>query len=99
MKAIKMIGLAALAALTAMAFVGASSAMAESTTLCSADGSGCGITHVHETSVGKAKLLTSFGTTECNVLFLGDARAALASPLVIDGTFTYTNCTLRKSSH
>jgi hypothetical protein len=97
-KAIKMIGLAPLTALTAMAFVGASSAMAESTTLCSADGSGCGLTHVHETSVTKAQLLTSFGTTKCDVLFLGDALSGLANPLVIHGTFTYENCTLGGSS-
>jgi RHS repeat-associated protein len=87
-----MLGLAALAALMAMAFVGASSAMAESTTLCTGDGSGpCGITHVHEESVGKEKLLSSI-TVECNVLFLGDALSGLASPLAIHGTFTYTNC-------
>jgi len=93
-KAIKMIGLAALTALMAMAFVGASSAMAESTTLCTADGSGCGVSHVHEVSVGKAKLLSSVGTTECNVLFLGDISTTLANPLVIKGNFTYTNCEL-----
>jgi len=93
-KAIKMIGLAALTALMAMAFVGASSAMAESTTLCTADGSGCGVSHVHETSVGKAKLLSSVGTTECNVLFLGDISTTLANPLVVSGSFTYTNCEL-----
>jgi hypothetical protein len=104
MKAIKMIGLTALLALTAMAFVGASSAMAEDTHLCSNDTtetfseSACtAVTHVHETSVGKAKLLTSLGTTECNVLFLGDVKSS-GSPLVIDGTFTYTNCTFAGSS-
>jgi len=96
-----MFGLAALAALMAMAFVGASSAMAESTALCNVDpGTGATevcpaghlITSVHETSVGKAKLLTSFLTIECDVLFSGTARSSLASPLIIDGSFTYTNC-------
>jgi len=93
-KAIKMFGLAALAALMAMAFVGASSAMAESTTLCSGDGSGCGVTHVHETTLSgaKGKLLTSIINVECDVLFLGNTVAALSSPLVIEGNFTYTNC-------
>jgi hypothetical protein len=93
-KAIKMFGLAALAALMAMAFVGASSAMAESTTLCSGDGSGCGVTHVHETTLSgtQAKLLTSIINVSCDVLFLGDTVSALSSPLVITGTFTYTNC-------
>jgi len=97
-----MIGLAALTALMAMAFVGASSAMAESTALCTADESPCAsanqVSHVHETSVGKAKLLSSVGTTECNVLFLGDISTTLASPLVISGSFTYTNCELGGSS-
>jgi len=94
-----MIGLAALTALAAMAFVGASSAMAESTTLCTADGSGCGVTHVHETSVGKAKLLTSLGTTECNVLALGDVvGAALNNPLVLAVNFSYSNCLLGSTS-
>jgi hypothetical protein len=97
-KAIKMIGLAALTALMAMAFVGASSAMAESTSLCTADENPCSaanqVGHVHEVSVGKAKLLSSVGTTECNVLFLGDISTKLANPLVISGSFTYTNCEL-----
>jgi len=99
-KAIKMFGLAVLAALMAMAFVGASSAMAESTALCKADESPCAeanvITHVHETSVGKAKLLTSFGTTECDVLFLGDATEVMeeGAALGVIGKFTYENCKL-----
>jgi hypothetical protein len=93
-KAIKMFGLAALAALMAMAFVGASSAMAESTTLCSGDGSGCGVTHVHETTLAgaKEKWLTSIVNVECDALFLGNTVSALSSPLVITGEFTYTNC-------
>jgi hypothetical protein len=94
MKAIKMFSLAALTALLAMAFVGASSAMAESTGLCGHDGARCeAIHHVHYTSVGKAKLLTSIGTTECNVLLLGDVLAA-SDPLKIHHTITYTNCEL-----
>jgi len=92
-KPIKMLGLAALAALLAMAFVGASSAMAESTVLCSNDSetSCTEVTHVHETSVGKAKLLSE-PTVECDVLFLGDTVAGTSAPLHIDGKFTYTNC-------
>ena len=96
MKPIKIFGLAALAALLAMAFVGASSAMAEETTLCEADTSPCPsseiVNHVHETSVGKAKLLSTFLTVECNVLFLGDTTEATNKPLEIVGNFTYTNC-------
>ncbi|MFL5900700.1 MAG: hypothetical protein ACJ75S_05825 [Solirubrobacterales bacterium] len=96
MKAIKMIGLAALTALMAMAFVGASSAMAESTQLCKTDTNPCGsaVTSVHEESVGKAKLVTSFGTVECNVLFSSSSVGALGAPQKIVGTFTYTNCKL-----
>ena len=93
MKPIKMLGLAALAALMAMAFAGAGSAIAEPTTLCEEDSeASCGkISHVHETSVSKAKLLSSIITVECDVLFLGDT-GGLASPLEIEGNFTYSNC-------
>jgi hypothetical protein len=95
-KQIKMFGLAALAALMAMALVGATSAMATgSTALCKVDNqSPCLeeniITHVHEESVGHAKLLSSFVTVECEALFLGDAlNKGLNSPLVIHGKFLY----------
>src|SRR4051794_21522252 len=102
MKAIKMIGLTALTALLAMAFVGASSAMAESTALCSVDENPCLLANqlgsVHETSVGKVKFLTSIATVECNVLFSGTIATKLANPLVISGSFTYTNCSLGGSS-
>jgi hypothetical protein len=97
-----MFGLAALAALMAMAFVGASSAMAEgNTALCKADENPCAagniVSHIHEVSVGKGKLLSSLPTIECTVLFLGDALKnaegnALGNPLVIHGHFTYTSC-------
>src|SRR6185436_2110890 len=52
------------------------------------------VTHVHETSTSKAKLLTSFLTVECDVLFLGDTLKLRteSSAAVIEGTFTYTNC-------
>src|SRR6185436_3049287 len=104
MKPIKMFGLAGLAALMAMAFVGVSSAMAESTALCKEDqaASECPsekrVTHIHEVSVGKAKLLTTLITVECNVTFLGETKNAnketksLGEPLRIEGKFTYTNC-------
>ncbi|HET7483802.1 MAG TPA: hypothetical protein VFJ64_00330, partial [Solirubrobacterales bacterium] len=87
--------LAAFATLMAMAFLGASSATAESTALCKADESPCAeaniITHVHETSVGKAILLAS-PKVECNVLFLGEVEEGEAGQAVIEGNFTYTNC-------
>ena len=100
MKSIKMFGLAALAALMAMAFVGTTSAVAESTQLCDADPgngsianclSGHAITSVHEESVGKVKLLGS-PRIECNVLFSSTSVGALASPQVINGHFTPANC-------
>jgi hypothetical protein len=92
MNKLKMFGLAAFAASIAMALVGASSASASMTTLCTEDGTGCGVTHVHETSVGKAKLLSSLPTIECTALFLGDATSGEGTPLVINGTFTYSSC-------
>ncbi|MGH7499379.1 MAG: hypothetical protein ACREL3_11085, partial [Gemmatimonadales bacterium] len=52
---------------------------------------------VHETSVGKAKLLTSLGTIECNVLYSGNVTET-GSPLVIKGGFIYSSCTLGESS-
>jgi len=94
-KAIKMFGLAALAALMAMAFAGASSAMAESTGLCMEDSNPCTANeHVHETTLSgaKAKLLAGLLTVSCDVLFLGNTTAATGSPLVINGNFTYTEC-------
>jgi len=92
MKPIKMLGLAALAALMAMAFVGASSAMAEPAVLCTGDGSGCGAVHVHETSTSKGKLLAGSITVECDVLFLGDAAGVRSEGPLISGNFTYANC-------
>jgi len=97
MKPMKAVYLSLFAALTMMAFVEASSAMAENTTLCTGDGNGCGVTHVHATSVGNAKLLTSFGTTECTALALGDVKKGtntLANPLVLEVNFTYSSCKL-----
>jgi hypothetical protein len=98
-KPIKMFGLAVLAALMAMAFVGAGSAMAETTALCTEDlgtefSQTCGsaaVTSVHETSVGKAKLLAS-PEVQCDVLFSSTAVGAEGSPQTIEGHFSYTNC-------
>ncbi len=104
MKSIKTLGFAALGALVAMAFAGAGagSATAESTALCPEDRTGgnneCpegqAVTHVHEATLSgkKAVLKTSLLTVECDVLFLGDALSEEGAPLVIHGSFTYTNC-------
>jgi len=91
-KSIKMFGLAALAALMAMAFVGATSASASSTQLCTADPCGSAVSHVHEVSVGKGKLLAGSINVECDVLFLSTSVGALGAPQVIEGNFTYSNC-------
>jgi hypothetical protein len=98
MKSIKTLGRVVLSALMAMAILSASSAMAESTALCKVDQNPCEaanqLSSVHEESVGKAKLLTSIGTTECNVSFSGTISTKLANPLVISGEFKYKNCLL-----
>jgi hypothetical protein len=93
-KSIKIVSFVALTTLMAMAFVGAASAMAENIQLCGHDGSPCeAVRHLHETSVGKAKLLTSIGTTECNALSLGDV-SSYGAVATISGSFTYSECTL-----
>lgn len=102
MKAIKMFGSSVLATLVATAFIAAGSAMAENTTLCTVDENPCAIANqlgsVHEVSVGKATLLTSAFNVECNVLFSGEIPTRLAEPLVIIGTFSYSNCEVGSSS-
>jgi len=91
-----MLGLAVLTALIATACLGVTSAAAETTVLCTANESPCMgshiVTHVHETSVSKSKLLTNVGTVECDVLFLADAVKGTSAPLVIEGNFTYSTC-------
>jgi len=85
--------LAALAALTAVVLAVPTTASAEQTALCAEEESPCAepVEHIHAESVGHAKLLSSFATVECEVLFLGDTlEGGLGSPLKIHGTFTYT---------
>jgi hypothetical protein len=96
-EAIKILGLTALTALMAMAFLGSGSAMAKGTSLCEADEAECAslVTHVHEATLTghKAVMKTSLLTTECDVLFLGETLGeGLGEPLVVHGKFTYTNC-------
>lgn len=92
----KALGLVALAALLAMAFIGASRAMAETTYLCGVDEATCTsrVTHLHETTLSghPAELLSSLGTVKCDVLFLGDAVDGTSAPLELSGAFTYSNC-------
>lgn len=97
MKPLTMLGLAALTALLATAVAGAPSAMAETTSLCTADESPCAegnlVTHVHEATLAgsPAILLSSLGAVECSVLFLGEVLGT-GAPLVVHGNFTYSNC-------
>jgi len=93
----RMVGLGTLILTVAATLGSPSFAAAEETALCTADQSPCSkgstITHVHETSVGKAKLLSSLPTIECSVLFLGDAlNGGMGAPLLIHGKFTYSSC-------
>jgi hypothetical protein len=92
-----MFGLAAFAAVAAMAFLGASSAMASSTALCKVDTSPCPagqlVSHVHFVDPA-AQLLNPIQNVTCEALFLGDVQNAtlLGAPVEILGNFTYTNC-------
>jgi hypothetical protein len=95
-----MFGLAVVAAIAAMAFVGASSAMAENTAICDEDPAGGALAcpsghlvqHVHYVASG-AKLLNALHEVVCDALFLGDVLSPfLGAPLHIEGNFTYSNC-------
>jgi hypothetical protein len=100
-----MFGLAAVAAVAAMALVGATSAMATSTQACSNDTANaaptateCGrVTSSHFESVGHLKLVTKAGfvtvTIECDALLAATLPNTLASPLTTStATLTYSNC-------
>jgi len=98
MESVRIFCLVVATVVSATAFLGVSSAGAEITTqLCKNDESLCGagnaVTHVHFISLGsKVKLLSSLGTVECDMLFLGDVLTTLVLWQVIHGNFTYTNC-------
>jgi hypothetical protein len=96
----RIVTLITLAAIASVAFALPSVAAAEETSLCSGDGSGCGVTHVHETTLAgsKAELLTSIANVNCDVLFLGDTVEPSGAPLIIKGNFTYSNCSSSSSS-
>ena len=95
MNPIKTLGLAAITALMAMAFLGASSAVAEPTALCGADESPCAepVTHIHRTIKKKTKIVFgAVATTQCEVLELISTTSNLANPLIAEGNLTYSNC-------
>ena len=103
MRLIKMLGLAAVAAVAAMAFLGASSAMAGNTLLClnntaslTPTAGECNTpTSVHYMSVGKNTLLTPSGDAQCEALIKGNVTSAnLAAPVTVNiSELNYFNCT------
>jgi hypothetical protein len=97
MKPIKTFGFVALAALLAMAFIGASSAVAEETSLCTIDENPCPeanqITHIHLVTNGKIIVLSSSLNVECDALYLGPAlRIIVPGYIIIHLLATYSNC-------
>jgi len=101
-RTIRLILVAVAAASVLMVLTSPSSAAAEIVSLCKEDpANACpkekAATHVHLESPTKSKLLTSIGTVECAVLFLGDTSATSGEPLVISGAFTYSKCELAGS--
>lgn len=88
----------------ALAFLGivtAAATRAHADVLCSSESmmGSCApnqqVTHLHEVSVGRARLLTDTFSLECEALFLGDVKPGGNSLAVIrvEGFYTYTNCT------
>lgn len=98
MRLIKVFGLSIITAIAAMAFVGASSASAENTALCTIDAGICSAgelaKHVHyESTEAIIKTTTPSLTIKCKVSYLGDVLSPwLASPLVIHGNLKYSGC-------
>jgi hypothetical protein len=91
MKYVKMIGLAAVAAMALMAFAGAGTASAAATTLCKTAESPCSEawsypdgTTVHATQKGSGSLATSGFTVTCTESTLHGATAGGGTKIVID---------------
>jgi len=98
MKPIKMFGLAALAVLMAMAFVGASSAMATTTQLCNTDTAPCGspVTHIHKVAV-LIHWLSPLGNVLCDLfLTLSNSVGGLGAPQIVHSSSTYSGCKRKK---
>ena len=94
MKRVKVLGSIAVFAIFAMALLGPTLAMGETTAFCGSDEESCKspVSHVHY-SADDILVETSAMEYECDALFLGDAlEEGLGSPLVIHGNFTYTSC-------
>lgn len=85
-----------MAMISVIAFLGASSAAAETTAICSVDEDPCSeanlVHHLHGISI-KSVLLTNILNVECEALALGDVKSPyLGSPLTIVGTVVFSNC-------
>lgn len=84
----------------ALAAIGASTAMAKSTALCSVDQDPCLESH-RVTSIDfldpAVELLASTGNIKCEVLVSGEVLAA-GAPQVIHGKLTYSNCKMGETS-
>jgi hypothetical protein len=98
MSLIKSIGLAALAALAVMTFVGVTPASAGSTALCAAHEDPClknSLRSVHLANVGTLpQLLSSLATILClNVLAVAEAdKGSTGTPLHLQTTLSFTGC-------
>ena len=89
-----MLAVAAVTAIGAMGFVGASPATARTTALCEINESPClaEVEHVHFVD-SAARLLTNVLTITCEALFLGDVLGLVTNgPVLVHGSFTYSNC-------
>jgi hypothetical protein len=91
-KPVKKFGMLAAAIVCAMALLGPSTAMGESTALCEADQSPCGspVSHIHYVATN-LEILTSTMDYNCDALFLASV-SELGAPQVLEGQFTYANC-------
>jgi hypothetical protein len=92
-KRVKVLGPITVIAIFAMALLGPSLAMGESTLLCEADEeSECAspVSHLH-TEADDLEVLTSSMDYKCDGLFLGTV-GELGEPQLVEGNFTYSSC-------
>ncbi len=92
MKRVKVLGPITVIAIFAMALLGPSLAMGESTLLCEADEEECTspVSHVHY-EADDLEVLTSSMDYKCDGLLLASV-GELGAPQVLEGSFTYTSC-------
>lgn len=93
MSSIKMLGMAVIATVGAMAFVGPSSVMAGTSALCAENEEPCSgenlVTHIH--FLGLAHISTSPLTVKCHVLFLAGVLGLVTNgPALAHGIFIFS---------